>query len=141
MLNAKFEGTLNPFLTATEVAVAGQVAMLDEDNKVVVSDGTKAHGFFAQDVKDVARHEYRPLVGERAYVGEKVGIYQDGGVYYTDQFVEGTYNPNDKLYVTANGLLTNVYDEENVTATAGNVLVGVVEYMDPARGLRFKALI
>lgn len=140
MLNAKYEGTLSAFFRIGTPATAGQVVMLDPDNPgmVKVSDGTDAYGFLAQDVKDTPAGEYRPLVGEVAYVDSRdgVGVYTGGGVYYTDQFVNGTYKPGDVLYVTSGGKLTNA--QGTPSATEGNVAVGVVEEVD-ANGLRFKA--
>lgn len=146
MLNAKYEGILTVYYKINEAAKAGQVVMLPDDkaNEVVISDGTAAYGFLAQDVYDVPKDEYRPLVGERAYKGELVGVYTQGGVYYTDQYVEGTYKPGEDLFVTSEGLLTNVEDEEVTpapTKTTGVFKVGEVEYMDPVKGLRFKATI
>lgn len=140
-LKAKFEGILNPFFKIDETAYAGQVAMLDDSKEgfVKVSDGTEAYGFLAQDVLDVPEDKYRPLVGELAYKGGLVGVYTDGGVYYTDQYVGGTYKPGDPLYVTSGGKLTNLHSE-TVSATEGNLQVGVVEELD-GRGLRFKSLI
>ena len=125
--------TINSLLRAGAVATAGDICMLDQTTETVkVSNGSAAFGVFAQDVKDFTAGGYRSMLDTTAGVGEPVGIYQDGGVFETDNIVDGTYKVGDTLYVTSEGKLSNVKstaDSGNPEpdAASGVIEVGVVQ--------------
>lgn len=125
--------TINSLLRAGAVATAGDICMLDQATGTVkVSDGSAAFGVFAQDVKDFTAGGYRSMLDTTAGVGEPVGIYQDGGVFETDNIVEGTYKVGDTLYVTSKGKLSNVKStaedgDPEPDEASGVIEVGVVQ--------------
>lgn len=127
-------------LVAGEELTAGQAVKI-VDGKAYASDGVTVFGFVNVDVLPVLEDgAYRPIVKRDTRVGELVGVYINGGVYETDQFVEGTYESNADLYVTTEGKLTSVKADTDASATEGLVKVGqVIEKKDST--LVFKSLI
>lgn len=120
--------TINSLLRAGAVATAGDICMLDQATGTVkVSDGSAAFGVFAQDVKDFTAGGYRSMLDTTAGVGEPVGIYQDGGVFETDNIVGGTYKVGDTLYVTSEGKLSNVKSTADVGDPEPDEASGVIE--------------
>lgn len=110
---------------------AGRIVMKNPDNgnEVLVSDGSAAYGVLSQNVyvRPTVPGVVLPYNNFEAYVGDPVGIYTEDCYLKTDQYVSGTYNPGDKLYVTSEGKLTNEQDADGTaTATTGHVVVGEV---------------
>ena len=101
---------------------AGTILMKDTTNAeyVTVSNGTDFWGVLSQDVYVSPGNEYAlPYNDHRAYDGDFVGIYHEG-MFETDQFEDGTYNPGATVYVSNNGKF----------AASGNVPVGKVVRKD-----------
>ena len=117
---------------AAAVTEAGLFVMKDRtDAKVVkVSDGTDVWGILGQPVyPDPGNKVTRPYNNFEAYVGDVVAVYTEDGYFETDQFVDGTYEPGDVLYVTNEGKLTNTKATDTASATDGTIPVGkVVEH-------------
>ena len=111
---------------------AGTFVAKDVENAelVNVSDGTDFWGVLAQHVYLNPGDKFvRPTNNYEAYPGEQVGIYTEPGYFKTDQYVEGTYTPGADLYITSEGKLTDVKDEQAEpapTETTGVVKVGRV---------------
>jgi hypothetical protein len=129
MFKAEYEGIIDVHFAASEVVSAGLVAMLDSENAGVVkiSDGTAAFGFFAQGNRNYADGyaDYRSAVNPIPGLGEKIGVYREGGRFVTDQFVGKTFAPGDVLYVTTEGKLTATKSETTPDEASGTIEVGI----------------
>lgn len=101
---------------------AGTILMKDTTNAeyVKVSNGNSVWGVLSQDVYVSPGNEYAlPYNDHRAYNGDFVGIYHEG-MFETDQFETGTYNPGATVYASNNGKF----------AASGTVAVGKVVRKD-----------
>jgi hypothetical protein len=109
MFKAVQEGKLNVFLTAPNADTnAGTLVKLGPSGSVVVCNaGDEPYGVLAQDVRSRSVNNFKlDSVTHLAFYGEKVGVYFQGGQYYTDNIAGGSFAEGAKLYVGANGQFT-----------------------------------
>lgn len=110
MFKAVYEGKLDVYLTAPNADTnQGTIVKLGTSGNVVPCNaGDTPYGVLAQDVRNRAVNNFKlDSVTHLAFYGEKVGVYFDGGLYMTDNFVSGnTVAVGANLYVGANGQFT-----------------------------------
>ena len=123
MFKAVYEGKLDVFLTApNQDTNAGTLVKLGTSGNVVAcAPGDKPYGVLAQDVRDRRVNNFKlDSVTHLAFYGEKVGVYFQGGEYYTDNIAGGSFAEGAKLYVGANGQFTSAVPG---TGFSGNVAI------------------
>lgn len=106
---ALFEGSLNPYLSSDLQMEKGTLVKLDPANPnkfVIAGAGEAVYGIVAQDIiaKDVNNFKL-DSVTHQARVGDKAGVYHEGGLYLTTNFSGNITVPGTKLYAGANGKL------------------------------------
>jgi hypothetical protein len=110
MFKAVYEGKLDVYLTAPNADTnQGTIVKLGTSGNVVPCNaGDMPYGVLAQDVRNRAVNNFKlDSVTHLAFYGEKVGVYFDGGLYMTDNFVSGNnVAVGANLYVGANGQFT-----------------------------------
>lgn len=139
MLKVHFQGMINPYFKSDVLMTQGQFVKLDPANagKVIPTQaGDIPYGILAQDVVEPNVDNFKlTSVTHKAHKGiDNVGVYHNGGVFTTDQFV-GTVAFGAQLYTGANGALT---------ATASGNAVAIAENAaNKANGdtLKFKLLV
>lgn len=131
MLKAIYEGKLNALYRMDETAKAGLFVALDTENEgfVKVAGVDDAFGVLSEDIKDYSGEEfggYRSPVKPIAALGDKVGVYNQGGTYRTDLF-DGTktYAPGEALYFDG-AKLTNVEPVDGVVVAEYLQMAGSV---------------
>ncbi|MNS33480.1 hypothetical protein D3C72_655950 [compost metagenome] len=121
MLKFVYEGQLTSFFKADVDVVQGQLLKIDTtkvDTLVPAGAGDDVYGIAAQHVRAGNIDNFKlDSVTHVAKHGDKVGVYTNGGVYYTDQYV-GTVTKGAKLYPAAAGVLS---------ATASGNAVAIAE--------------
>lgn len=127
MLKIVQEGKIDVFLKSDVAMTAGQLVKLDPANlgKVILAGaGDDVHGMVAQDVVDRNVDNFKlDSVTHKAFKGEKVGIYNGGGQYYTDQTASAvTYGA--KLYPAAGGKMSTTASGNAVAVAEGNAGAG-----------------
>lgn len=106
MFKAVQEGKLNVFVTAPNADTnAGTLVKLGASGSVIAcAVGDEPFGVLAQDVRNRNVNNFKlDSVTHLAFYGEKVGVYYQGGEYYTDNISGGAFIEGTKLYVGANG--------------------------------------
>lgn len=91
---------------------AGRFVTIDTNGVVAyATNGERADGLLAQDVKSTEHLDIIRLGKNTAFYGGKVGVYMCGGLFETDQTAVAI-NAGDLLYVSGTageeGMLTNV---------------------------------
>jgi len=125
----KLSGSINPFFKCNNVYSAGTMVKISNDEVIVASgiDGQDIYGMLAQDVIAASQDVWKSdTVTAVARVGDRVGVYFNGGVYETDQ-TSVDITAGDLLYVdeSANaGKLTNIAVNGD---TSARVAVGLAE--------------
>jgi hypothetical protein len=138
MLKALFEGSLSPYLRSDVQMVAGTLVKLDSANagKIVPAGaGEEIYGVIAQDVVASDTDNFKlDSVTHQARVGDKVGVYHEGGLYLTDNFSGNVTAQGTKLYSGASGKFS--------TAVSGNAVAVAETTGDSATGavIRIKFL-
>lgn len=118
MLKIIHEGQLVNNYSSDTVLTQGQLVKITAQNKLAVAGaGDDVFGIVAQDVVDgnVDNFKLNSVTHTATKGVDKVGVYTNGGVYKTDQFI-GTVTAGAKLYAGAGGKFT-------VTASGGAVAV------------------
>lgn len=132
MLKPIFEGQIDIFLSSDVELTAGQLVKLDSTAGKIVPAGAgdTVYGIVAQDVVDGNVDNFKlDSVTHKAKLGDKVGVYFNGGIYLTDQY-SGNVNFGQKLYAGANGQL--------VTTASGNVVATALTAGNSANGDKIK---
>lgn len=111
MLKAIFEGELAVHYTAPATDLEAGVLVKLNGSAVAVATGgatgDDVYGILAQKVVSRTVNNFKlDSVTHVAYYNEKVGVYYGGGVYITDQTLDGTIAVGQKLYCGAGGKLT-----------------------------------
>jgi hypothetical protein len=125
MIKELLAGHLSPYFASDVQLTAGQLVKLDTANagKVVVAGaGEVVVGIVAQDVIAANVNNFKlDSVTHQARVGDKVGVYYDGGVFLTDQFT-GNIAVGANLYAAASGKLSATVSGGvlAIAETAGN---------------------
>lgn len=138
MLKMIYEGQLTSFYKSNAELVQGQLVKIDTanpDTVVVAGAGDDIYGIVAQHVKSGNVDNFKlDSVTHIAKTGDKVGVYTNGGIYYTDQYV-GTVTRGAKLYPAASGQLS--------TTVSGNAVALAESAGVKANGdrIRIKSLI
>jgi hypothetical protein len=137
MLKIVHEGQLVNNYKSDALLTAGQLVKITAEGKIAAAGaGEDVFGIVAQDVVDPTVNNFKlnSVTHDAGVSVDQVGVYTNGGVYKTDQFL-GTVTAGAKLYAGAGGKLTatasgNAVAVSESAATAG---AGVV--------IRFKSLI
>jgi hypothetical protein len=111
MLKAIFEGELAVHFNAPSADLEAGILVKLNGSAVAVATGgatgDDVYGILAQPVRARNVNNFKlDSVTHVAYYGEKVGVYYGGGVYITDQTLDGTIAVGQKLYVGTGGKLT-----------------------------------
>ncbi len=132
MLKIVHEGQLVNNYSSDTLLVQGQLVKVSAENKIVAAGaGEDVFGIVAQNVVEGNLNNFKlNSVTHTATKGvDKVGVYTNGGIYKTDQFL-GAVTAGAKLYAGAGGKLTATVSggavavsESNATAGAGVVIL------------------
>jgi hypothetical protein len=124
MIKELIGGKLDPYLSSDALMTQGQLVKLDPANpgKIIVAGvGEDIHGIVAQDVIAATVDNFKlDSVTHKARVGDKVGVWIQGGIFLTDQFTGNITAPGTKLYAAAAGKLSATVSG-NVVATAESI--------------------
>ena len=126
MLKSIYEGTLLSLFRLGTAEKAGTFVAYDDENPGFVKKAGKndAVGVTNQDMLDYSGMPfggYRSVVHPISEVGDKMGVYIEGGVYATDMFDDDLeYKPGEDLYWDGTQLT-------NVDPTDGKVVATVVK--------------
>lgn len=133
-LNPVYEGLLNALFTIeTDSPLQAGVFVKygKEEGTVELADKDNAIGLLSQDVKIFDAGAYRSPVRPIAGKGEKVAIYQEGGVYKTALFDDKQeYIPGNELYFDpTDKVLTNAETVDGrVVATYICMVGGMLQF-------------
>lgn len=124
-IQALFIGEISPYYSSDALLTAGQLVKIDTANagKIVVAGaGDTVYGIVAQDViaKNVDNFKL-DSVTHQARLGDKVGVYTQGGIFKTNQY-SGNITVGTPLYAGASGKLVATVSGSVVAVaeTAGN---------------------